>query len=158
MSINSVLNNNISVQTNILNSRGETDRDVALKEYDGGVAADSITINLSAEDSNSDGLISRGFGIKVPAAVTAAGPQTIILQFADNHQATSAENLITTHLGTQAAAGTGVVGYIDANLLGDAGGGALSPRQIRLTRHSPNGQTLAAAYLEARILVRDSTA
>lgn len=155
MSINSVLNNNISVQTNILNSRGETDRDVALKEYDGGAAAaDSITITLSAEDSNSDGLISRGFGIKVPTAQTAAGPQTIILEFADNHQATSVGNLITTHLGTQAAAGTGVVGYIDANLLGAAG--AASPRQIRLTRHSPNGQTLAAAYLEARILVRET--
>jgi len=151
------LNNNISVQTNILNSRGETDRDVALKEYNGndGVATNTVTINLSAEDSNSDGLITRGFGIKLPTAnAGGAGPQTIILQFNDNHQATSVDNLITTHLGTQSTDGTGVVGYINANLLGAAG----SPTQIRLTRHSPNTQDLAEAYLEVRILVRDSTA
>ena len=156
MSINSVLNNNISVQTNILNSRGETDRDVALKEYSGVDAANTVTITLSAEDSNSDGLISRGFGIKVPAPTTPDATQTIILEFADNHQATSVGNLITTHLGTQAPDGTGVVGYINANLLGAAGGSSAS--QIRLTRHNPNGQAMVAAYLEVRILDRDTTA
>lgn len=158
MSINSVLNNNISVQTNILNSRGETDHDVALKEYDGGAAAAAITITLDAEDSNSAGLITRGFGIKLPASSggAPAGPQTITLQFVDEHKATAATNLIETHLGTQAAAGTGVVGYINANLLGATG--VNSAREIRLTRHSPNGQTLAAAYLEVRILDRSTAA
>lgn len=158
MSINSVLNNNISVQTNILNSRGETDSDVALKEYDGGDAAtNSITINLGAEDSDStNGLITRGFGIKLPTANAGGpGPQTITLQFVDEHKATAAANLIETHLGTQAAAGTGVVGYINANLLGS---GVDSAKQIRLTRHSPNGQNLAEAYLEVRILDRSTTA
>lgn len=159
MSINSVLNNNISVQTNILNSRGETDSDVALKEYDGGAAADSITINLGAEDSDStNGLITRGFGIKLPTANAGGpGPQTITLQFVDEHKATAATNLIETHLSTQAANGTGVVGYINANLLGDSGD-ADSAKQIRLTRHNPNGQAMVAAYLEVRILDRDTTA
>jgi hypothetical protein len=157
MSINSVLNNNISVQTNILNSRGETDSDVALKEITGTDNANVVLVTLDAEDSDStNGLITRGFGINVPVPTTDTDPQTITLQFVDEHKATAATNLIETHLSTQAANGTGVVGYINANLLGATG--VNSAKQIRLTRHNPNGQAMVAAYLEVRILDRDTTA
>lgn len=159
MSINSVLNNNISVQTNILNSRGQTDSDVALKEITGLTDnANVVLVTLDAEDSDStNGLITRGFGINVPVPTTDTSTQTITLQFVDEHKATAATNLIETHLSTQAANGTGVVGYINANLLGDSGD-ADSAKQIRLTRHNPNGQAMVAAYLEVRILDRDTTA
>lgn len=156
MSINSVLNNNISVQTNILNSRGETDRDVALKEITGADDTNVVLVTLGAEDSDSNGLITRGFGIKVPVPTVATNPQTITLRFVNEHKATAATNLIETHLGTQAAAGTGVVGYINANLLGATGDN--SATEIRLTRNNPNGQPLVPAYLEVRILDRDTTA
>ena len=157
MSINSVLNNNISVQTNILNSRGETDSDVALKEITGADNANEVLIELGAEDSDStNGLITRGFGINVPVPTDPDATQTITLRFVDVHKATAATNLIETHLSTQAANGEGVVGYINANLLGATG--VNSANEIRLTRHNPNGKNMVAAYLEVRILDRDTTA
>jgi hypothetical protein len=162
MSIKSVLNNNISPQTNILESRGHYPRDVVCQN--GNYTQDNSnlllpTITLESEAATTDdGGILRGLAFTLPATTADENDQVLTITYPAAHGWTADTQILEVvqnqtadgSLGTTAQTGLITAGFSGANTikvyrcLGNTGAGGTPER-------------LTASYVELRIIDREPT-
>ncbi len=160
MSIKSVLNNNISSQTNILESRGHYPRDVFCQNdltVGGTVLAPTITLGPEAATTN--GGILRGLAFTLPATTANENDQVLTITYPAAHGWTADDQILEV-VQNQSADGalgaTAQTGLITAGIPG--------PNTIKVYRCLGNTgaggtpERLTASYVELRIIDRNSTA
>ena len=163
MSIKSVLNNNISLQTNILESRGHYPRDVVCQN-DLTVAgtANAPTITLGAEAATTDaGGILRGLAFTLPATAN-ENDQVLTITYPANHGWTADTQILEV---VQNQSADGSLGANAQTGLITAGFGA-DGTQLRVNRCLGNTgaagppsapERLTESYVELRVIDRSPT-
>lgn len=159
MSIKSVLNNNISLQTNILESRGHYPRDVVCQKQEvnlvDGVNAPKIALDSEAATATAGGIL-RGLAFKLPAT-TNENDQVLIITYPANH-GWEADTQILEVVQNQSADGS-LGANVQTGLI-TAGFGE-DGTQLRVNRCLGNtgggSQTLTESYVELRVIDRTPT-
>lgn len=157
MSIKSVLNNNISLQTNILESRGHYPRDVVCEQQEVNIADVNLpTIALGSEAATATaGGILRGLAFKLPATAN-ENDQVLIITYPANHGWTADTQIleVVQNQSADGSLGTNVqTGLITA-------GFGVAGTQLRVNRCPGNtngSQTLTESYVELRVIDRTPT-
>lgn len=160
MSIKSVLNNNISLQTNILESRGHYPRDVVCQN--GNYTQDNANVNLPTIALGSEaatataGGILRGLAFTLPATAN-ENDQELIITYPAAH-GWEADTQILEVVQNQSADGS--LGANAQTGLITAGFG-VDGTQLRVNRCLGNtgggSQRLAESYVELRVIDRTPT-
>ena len=159
MSIKSVLNNNISLQTNILESRGHYPRDVVCEQQevkvDAGVNDPTIELDSEAATATAGGIL-RGLAFTLPATAD-ENDQVLIITYPAAHGWT-ADTQILEVVQNQSADGS-LAANFQTGLI-TAGFGA-APTQLRVNRCLGNtgggSQRLTKSYVELRVIDRTPT-
>jgi hypothetical protein len=160
MSIKSVLNNNISSQTNILESRGHYPRDVVCQSgltVGGSAAAPTISLGSEAATATAGGIL-RGLAFTLPATTADESDQVLTLTYPAAHGWTADTQILEVVQNQTSDSnlpdGTGTqVGLITAGIPG-----ANTIKVYRcLGNKGADAEKLAASYVELRIIDRKPT-
>lgn len=162
MSIKSNVNNNISVQTNILDSRGQYPRDVTLEQQTvaGSAAAPAISLESEAATTEAGGIL-RGMAFVLPATTANENTQVTTITYPANHGWTAGTQIVEVH--QSPTTNTGALG--DTNQLGVIAGTISSATAIIVNRSvaskslqaDAGTKRLAAALVELRVIDRFTT-
>ncbi|MCH9717409.1 MAG: hypothetical protein K0U52_10045 [Gammaproteobacteria bacterium] len=160
MSIKSVLNNNISLQTNILESRGHYPRDVVCQNLTVGGTVLAPTISgaeMTEAATATAGGILRGLAFTLPATTANENDQVLTITYPAAHGWTADDQILEV-VQNQSADGslgaTAQTGLITAGF-----GGATEIKVYRCLGNIGGAGTerLTESYVELRIIDRNST-
>jgi hypothetical protein len=161
MSIKSVLNNNISLQTNILESRGHYPRDVVCQQQEVGIAdpnAPTIALDSGAATATAGGIL-RGLAFTLPAT-TNENEQVLIITYPANHGWTADTQILEVVQNQSADGSLGAnvqTGLITAGFGEDGTKLRVNRCPGNTTGNPVTQQTLTESYVELRVIDRTPT-